>query len=55
LSLIAPDLAALRTLHGAWAAKGIRIAMEPREMYLGACNFVGLDADGHRLRVSTPD
>jgi biotin operon repressor/catechol 2,3-dioxygenase-like lactoylglutathione lyase family enzyme len=55
LCLIAPDLAALRALHGEWAAKGIRIAMEPRKMYFGAHNFVGLDPDGHRLRVSTPD
>jgi catechol 2,3-dioxygenase-like lactoylglutathione lyase family enzyme len=55
LCFIAPDLAGLRALHGEWAAKGIRIAMEPRKMYFGAHNFVGLDPDGHRLRVSTPD
>ena len=39
--------------HAAWAAKGIAIAQEPVTMDFGY-TFVGLDPDGHRLRVFAP-
>ncbi len=50
-----PDPAALTQLHARWASQGVRIAMAPKTMYFGAVNFVALDPDGHRLRVSTQD
>ncbi len=39
--------------HRAWVAKGIRIAQTPTRMDFGY-TFVGLDPDGHRLRVFAP-
>lgn len=39
--------------HTAWAAKGIAIAQAPTRMDFGY-TFVGLDPDGHRLRVFAP-
>ncbi len=55
LCFIAPDKAALEALHAEWLGKGIAMAQAPRQMYFGGWNFVALDPDGHRLRVSTPD
>ena len=40
-------------LHGAWAARGIRIAQPPTDMDFGR-TFVALDPDGHRVRVFRP-
>lgn len=37
--------------HREWTARGVRIAQEPTEMDFGY-TFVGVDPDGHRLRVS---
>lgn len=39
--------------HADWAAKGIVIAQAPARMDFGY-TFVGLDPDGHRLRVFAP-
>ena len=39
--------------HADWAAKGIVIAQAPTRMDFGY-TFVGLDPDGHRLRVFAP-
>ena len=36
-----------------WRAKGIAIAQEPTRLDFGR-TFVGLDPDGHRVRVFTP-
>jgi predicted enzyme related to lactoylglutathione lyase len=36
-----------------WKARGVRIAQEPTDMDFGR-TFVGLDPDGHRLRVFAP-
>ncbi len=36
-----------------WKARGVAIAQEPTSMDFGA-TFVGLDPDGHRLRVFAP-
>ncbi len=45
--------AAVDARHAAWAAKGVKIAQTPTRMDFGY-TFVGLDPDGHRLRVFAP-
>jgi len=55
LCFIVPDSSALDALHGQWVQKGIEIIMAPTKMYFGGIHFMGLDPDGHRLRVGTPD
>jgi predicted enzyme related to lactoylglutathione lyase len=45
--------AAVDTVCAAWKARGVRIAQEPTDMDFGR-TFVGLDPDGHRLRVFAP-
>jgi catechol 2,3-dioxygenase-like lactoylglutathione lyase family enzyme len=42
--------AAVDTTCAAWKARGVRIAQEPTAMDFGR-TFVGLDPDGHRLRL----
>ena len=44
---------ALEPTFAAWTAKGIAIAQPLTEMDFGR-TFVGLDPDGHRLRVFSP-
>jgi uncharacterized glyoxalase superfamily protein PhnB len=29
--------------------------LPPQTMYFGGVNFMAVDPDGHRIRVSTPD
>ena len=48
-----PSGDAVRARHAAWKAQGIPIAQPPTEMDFGT-TFVGLDPDGHRLRVLVP-
>ncbi len=55
LGFLVPDLAGLESTLKRWKVKGIKIALEPKKMYFGGTHFVGLDPDGHRLRVATPD
>jgi uncharacterized glyoxalase superfamily protein PhnB len=55
LCIIVADQAALQAVHRQWVEKGIPIALAPMKMYFGGYTFVGLDPDGHRLRVNTPD
>jgi catechol 2,3-dioxygenase-like lactoylglutathione lyase family enzyme len=45
--------AAVDTACAAWKARGVRIAQEPTDMDFGR-TFIGLDPDGHRLRVFAP-
>jgi len=45
--------AAIDKTHAEWKARGIAIAQEPTDMNFGR-TFVGLDPDGHRLRVFAP-
>lgn len=40
----------LETLLAEWKLKGVEIIQEPYELDFG-CSFVGVDPDGHRLRV----
>ena len=47
------DADAVRALHQAWLARGLRIAQAPTELDFGY-TFVALDPDGHRLRVFAP-
>ena len=45
--------AAVDAMHAAWQGRGIKIAQPPTDMDFGR-TFVGLDPDGHRLRVFAP-
>jgi catechol 2,3-dioxygenase-like lactoylglutathione lyase family enzyme len=54
LAFLVQDAAAVDELHGQWVRKGIRIAQEPFTAVFGR-TFVGLDPDGHRLRVCIAD
>jgi len=47
------NAAAVGTTYTDWKARGVAIAQEPTEMDFGT-TFVGLDPDGHRLRVFAP-
>lgn len=53
LAFAVQDDTAVETRHTKWAAKGIAIAQRPTRMDFGF-TFVGLDPDGHRLRVFAP-
>lgn len=55
LGFTVADIAALRALHQQWIEKGIEIILAPTKMYFGGTHFMGVDPDGHRLRVGTPD
>lgn len=48
-----PGADAVHARCKAWRAAGVRIAQEPTAMDFGL-TFVGLDPDGHRLRVFAP-
>jgi predicted enzyme related to lactoylglutathione lyase len=50
---MATSEAEVARLHQEWAARGIAIALPPTKMDFGL-TFVGLDPDGHRLRVFAP-
>jgi predicted lactoylglutathione lyase len=45
--------AAVDAIAAAWAEKGVEIAQKPTKLDFGY-TFVGLDLDGHRLRVFMP-
>jgi predicted enzyme related to lactoylglutathione lyase len=47
------NVGAVGAMYTDWKARGIVIAQEPTEMDFGT-TFVGLDPDGHRLRVFAP-
>ena len=55
LCFVVEDRAALDVLHELWIRKGIEIILPPTKMYFGGTHLMGLDPDGHRLRVGTPD
>lgn len=55
LCLVVDSKEALETLHKQWVSRGVRIILPPQLMYFGAVNFMGVDSDGNRIRVSTPD
>jgi catechol 2,3-dioxygenase-like lactoylglutathione lyase family enzyme len=47
------DHPAVETTYADWKKRGIAILQEPTDMDFGR-TFVGLDPDGHRLRVFAP-
>ena len=49
----ADDAAAVGAVYDDWRTRGVAIAQEPTKMDFGT-TFVGLDPDGHRLRVFAP-
>lgn len=53
LAFAMADDAAVEACYSEWEAKGIVIAQTPTRMDFGF-TFVGLDPDGHRLRVFSP-
>jgi len=52
LCIVAPE-AQIAPTAAAWADKGIEIAQAPTRLDFGL-TFVGLDPDGHRIRVFAP-
>lgn len=52
LAIPVANRAAVFALHADWTERGIPIAQRPTELDIGL-TFVGLDPDGHRLRVLT--
>ena len=53
LAFTVADAPAVEARHAEWSAKGIPIAQVPTRMDFGY-TFVGLDPDGHRLRIFAP-
>ncbi len=47
------DGAAVEATYAAWQGRGVGILQAPTEMSFGR-TFVGVDPDGHRLRVFAP-
>lgn len=50
IAFVVADATALQATFETWVAQGVRIAQPITEMDFGR-TFVGLDPDGHRLRV----
>lgn len=48
------DEEAIETMYSDWRQRGIKIAQEPMTAVFGR-TFVGLDPDGHRIRVCVGD
>jgi catechol 2,3-dioxygenase-like lactoylglutathione lyase family enzyme len=53
IGIVVDQAGAVDATCAAWKARGVRIAQEPTDMDFGR-TFVGLDPDGHRLRVFAP-
>ncbi|GAB1578871.1 VOC family protein [Bordetella petrii] len=53
LAIPVADRDTVRALHADWTERGIPIAQPPTDLDIGH-TFVGLDPDGHRLRVIAP-
>jgi len=50
LAMVAANPAEVQQLHDAWRALGVQITQAPVTLEFGH-TFVGVDPDGHRLRV----
>ncbi|PWB29173.1 drug:proton antiporter [Stenotrophomonas sp. SPM] len=50
LAMVAASSAEVQQLHDAWRALGVQITQAPVTLEFGH-TFVGVDPDGHRLRV----
>jgi catechol 2,3-dioxygenase-like lactoylglutathione lyase family enzyme len=53
IAFTAADAEAVETTHADWKKRGVPIVQPPTAMDFGH-TFVGLDPDGHRLRVLAP-
>ena len=53
IAFTAADAAAVERTHADWKSRGLPIVQAPTAMDFGH-TFVGLDPDGHRLRVFAP-
>ena len=53
IAIVAESNAAVDETHALWRARGVTIAQAPTAMDFGY-TFVGLDPDGHRIRVFSP-
>lgn len=53
LAFTVKDAADVDATHAVWVEGGVRIAQAPVDLDFGR-TFVGLDPDGHRLRVFAP-
>jgi predicted enzyme related to lactoylglutathione lyase len=54
LAFVVEDAAAVEAVYAEWKKKGVPIGQEPVDLVFGR-TFVGLDPDGHRLRVCIAD
>ena len=54
LAFMVDNNEAVDKMYETWKALGVQIEQEPMAAVFGR-TFVGLDPDGHRLRVCTPD
>ncbi|WP_414609253.1 VOC family protein [Stenotrophomonas pavanii] len=50
LAMVVPNPEVVQQLHDAWRALGVQILQAPVTLEFGH-TFVGIDPDGHRLRV----
>ena len=53
IAIVAETNAAVDAAFAAWTARGAKIGQTPTQMDFGY-TFVGLDPDGHRIRVFAP-
>ncbi|MGE6333871.1 VOC family protein [Stenotrophomonas sp. NPDC077659] len=53
LAMVVANPEAVQQLHDAWCGLGVQIAQAPVTLEFGH-TFVGVDPDGHRLRVYSP-
>jgi predicted enzyme related to lactoylglutathione lyase len=53
IGIAVDNAATVDTTCAAWKARGVKIIQEPTAMDFGR-TFVGLDPDGHRVRVFAP-
>lgn len=54
IAIALPGAAAVEAMHTHWVKLGVAIAQTPTRMDFGF-TFVGLDPDGHRVRVFSPE
>jgi predicted enzyme related to lactoylglutathione lyase len=53
IAFTVPDARAVDQTHREWSGRGVPIVQQPTTMEFGR-TFVGVDPDGHRLRVFAP-
>ena len=53
IAITADDDSAVDAVYASWTARGARVAHPPKKLDFGY-TFLGLDPDGHRVRVFAP-